>query len=144
MLAAREYNETAAKNAPGKHYRKGLSLMRLAEKFPTDDAAREWFESECSPEGPECPHCGTRNVQSGIAHKTMTHRCRECEGRPMFSLRMGTVMQGSNLGYWVWGIATYLVTTGIKGTASMKIHRDADGSRGTSLHSTEPDARASG
>ena len=96
------------------------------------------------PEGPECPHCGTRNVQSGIAHKTMTHRCRECEGRPMFSLRTGTVMQGSNLGYRVWGIAIYLVTTGIKGTASMKIHRDADGSRGTSLHSTAPDARASG
>ena len=80
MLAAREYNETAAKNAPGKHYRKGLSLMQLADKFATDDAAREWFESECWPERPECPHCVTRNVQSGIAHKTITHRCRECEG----------------------------------------------------------------
>ena len=93
MLAVREYYETAAKNAPGKHYRKGLSLMRLADKFPTDDAAREWFESECWPEGPDCPHCGTRNVQSGIAHKTMTHRCRECEGRPMFPLRADTVLQ---------------------------------------------------
>ena len=31
----------AAKNAPGKHYRKSLSLMHLADKFPTDDAARE-------------------------------------------------------------------------------------------------------
>ncbi|MDE0107925.1 MAG: hypothetical protein OXN96_08945 [Bryobacterales bacterium] len=41
MLAARQSKETAAKNAPGKHYRKGLSLMRLADKFPTDDAARE-------------------------------------------------------------------------------------------------------
>ena len=82
MLAAREYNETAAKNAPGKHYRKGLSLMQLADKFPTDDAAREWFESECWTEGPEGPHCGTGNVQSGIARMTMTHRCRECEGRP--------------------------------------------------------------
>ena len=86
-----------AKNAPGKHYRKGLSLMQLADKFPSDDAARKWFESECWPEGPECPHCGTRNVQSGIAHKTMTHRCRECEGKPMFSLRTGTVTQGSKL-----------------------------------------------
>lgn len=50
LLAVREYYETAAKNAPGKHYRKGLSLMRLAEEFPTDDAAREWFENECWPD----------------------------------------------------------------------------------------------
>lgn len=114
----------AAKNAPGKHYRKGLSLMQLADKFPTDDAAREWFESECWPQGPECPHCGTRNVQSDIAHKTMTHRCRKCPDKPMFSLRTGTVMQGSKLGYRVWAMAIYLVATGIKGTASMKIHRD--------------------
>ena len=75
----------AAKSAPGKHYRKGLSLIQLSDKFPTDHAARAWFESEFWPEGPECPHCGTRNVQSGIAHKSMTHRFRECEDRPMFS-----------------------------------------------------------
>ncbi len=59
---------------------------------------------ECWPQGPECPHCGTRNVQSGIAHKTMTHRCRECQDKPMFSLRTGTVMQGSKLGYRVWAV----------------------------------------
>ena len=33
-------------------------------------------------------------------------------------------MQGSNLGAQVWGVATYLHSTGIKGTASMKLHRD--------------------
>ncbi len=42
----------------------------------------------------------------------------------MFSLRSGTVMQGSKLGYQVWAIAIYLVTTGLKGVASMKLHRD--------------------
>ena len=40
--------------------------MQLMAKFPTDDAAREWFESESWPEGPECPLCGTRNIQCGI------------------------------------------------------------------------------
>ena len=42
----------------------------------------------------------------------------------MFSLRSGTVMQGSKLGYQVWAIAIYLITTGLKGVASMKLHRD--------------------
>ena len=33
-------------------------------------------------------------------------------------------MQGSNIGYQAWLIAIYLFTTGIKGTSSMKLHRD--------------------
>ena len=56
----------------------------------------------------------------------MTHRCRDCPNRPMFSLRTGTVMQGSNLGYQTWAIAIYLLTTGIKGTSSLKLHRDLE------------------
>ena len=42
----------------------------------------------------------------------------------MFSLRTGTIMQGSNLGYQVWAIAIYLLTTNLKGVSSMKLHRD--------------------
>ena len=33
-------------------------------------------------------------------------------------------MQASNLGYQVWAFAIYILTTGIKGTSSMKLHRD--------------------
>ena len=33
-------------------------------------------------------------------------------------------MESSKLGYQVWVLATYLMTTGIKGTSSMKLHRD--------------------
>ena len=33
-------------------------------------------------------------------------------------------MQGSNLGFQTWALAFYLLTTGIKGTSSMKLHRD--------------------
>lgn len=33
-------------------------------------------------------------------------------------------MQSSKLGYRVWAIAIYLFNTSIKGTSSMKLHRD--------------------
>ena len=33
-------------------------------------------------------------------------------------------MRISNLGTRVWPVATYLLSTGIKGTSSMKLHRD--------------------
>ena len=42
----------------------------------------------------------------------------------MFSLKTGTIMQGSNLGYQIWTIAIYLLTTKLKGVSSMKLHRD--------------------
>ena len=52
----------------------------------------------------------------------MPYRCRAC--RQYFSVRKGTVMQSSKLGLQKWAIAIYLMVTGIKGTSSMKIHRD--------------------
>lgn len=115
-----------ATKAPGKAYRKGLSLVKLFKMFPDDETARKWYEEQVWPKGPYCPKCGTFNVQSGIKHKSMTHRCRECPGKPRFSLRTGTVLQSSKLDYRTWVIAIYLFATGIKGTSSMKLHRDLE------------------
>ena len=61
-------------------------------------------------------------MQEGTTHPTMPYRCRDC--RRFFSVRTGTVMQSSKLGYQTWAIAIYLLNTGIKGTSSLKLHRD--------------------
>ena len=74
------------------------------------------------PDGPFCPYCGSFNVQTGVKHKSMTHRCRDCDKRPMFSLKTGNIMEGSKLGYQAWAIAIYLATTSLKGVSSMKLH----------------------
>ena len=110
--------------APGKNYRQGISLVELFDMFPDNETARNWFEQEMWPDGPVCPHCGTKNVQSKINHKTMTHRCRECDDKPMFSVKKGSIMEGSNIPYRKWAIAIYLFTTSLKGVSSMKLHRD--------------------
>ena len=52
----------------------------------------------------------------------MPYRCKDC--RNYFSVRKGTVMQSSKLGLQKWAIALYLATTGLKGTASMKVYRE--------------------
>ncbi|MDE0058436.1 MAG: IS1595 family transposase [Defluviicoccus sp.] len=123
-----------AQKAPGKSHREGITLTKLIRMFPNDDAAREWFESRIWPEGPYCPKCGSLNVQSGIRHKTMTHRCRDCEGKPRFSLKTGTIMEGSKLGYQTWALAVYLVATNLKGVSSMKLHRDLGVTQKTAWH----------
>ena len=113
-----------AQNAPGKHYRKGMTLLEVADRFGDEERAKAWIAEQRWPDGPHCPYCGSVNVQSNIKHKTMTHRCRDCEGKPMFSLKTGTVMEGSNLKYRVWAVGIYLFTTSIKGVSSMKLHRE--------------------
>ena len=109
-------------NAPGKHHRKGLSLKSLFKIFPDDTTAEQWFVKARWENGVACHYCGSVNVQTGAKHKTMSYRCRDCRKR--FSARTGTALEGSNLGFQTWMIAIYLLATGIKGTSSMKLHRD--------------------
>ena len=123
-----------SRKSPGKAHRQGISLVKLHRMFPDDDAARAWLETQLWPQGPYCPHCGSFNVQAGIKHRTMTHRCRDCPKRPQFSLKTGTIMQASNLGYQTWAIAIYLLTTNLKGIAAMKLHRDLELSYKSAWH----------
>ena len=112
------------KKAPGKAHRKGLSLMEIMRKFPDDETAEAWFIEQRWPTGLACPHCGSTNVQSGTKHKTMPYRCREKECAKRFSLKTGTVMEGSKLGFQIWAIAMFLLSTSLKSVSSMKLHRD--------------------
>ena len=123
-----------AHKAPGKSDREGISIKKLMRMFPDNEASRRWIETQVWPGGPYCPHCGSTNVQCGIKHKTMTHRCRECPNRPQFSLKTGTVMQGTKLGYQIWAIAIYLVATNLKGVSSMKLHRDLEITQKSAWH----------
>ena len=102
--------------------------------FPDDATAEQWFTEGRWPHGPHCPYCGSTNVQSGAKHKTMPYRCREKECAKRFSVRTGTAMQASNLGFQVWAIAIYLVATNLKGVSSMKLHRDLDITQKSAWH----------
>ena len=110
--------------APGKFHRKGLTLAELSRMFPDDATAERWFAEQRWPEGLHCPYCGSTNVQLGAKHKTMPYRCREKECAKRFSVRTKTPMESSKLGFQVWAIALYQVTTNLKGVSSMKLHRD--------------------
>ena len=113
-----------AQKAPGKSHRKGMTLAELFRQFPDDATAERWFAEQRWPEGPHCPYCGSTNVQSGAKHKTMPYRCREKECAKRFSVRTKTPMESSKLGFQVWAVALYQVTTNLKGVSSMKLHRD--------------------
>ena len=123
-----------ANKAPGKHFREGISLVEIFRMFPDDAAAEAWLTEQRWPAGVFCHYCGSTNVQSGSGHKTMPYLCREKECGKRFSLKTGTVMQSSKLGYQVWVVAMYLLLTNLKSVSSMKLHRDLEITQKSAWH----------
>ena len=103
--------------APGKAFRKGMTLVEAVRRF----SAEAMFVEARWPNG-ACPDCGSLDVQARPTRKPQPYRCRDC--RNDFSVKTGTVMQGSNLPLSKWALAAYLMTTNLKGVSSMKLHRD--------------------
>lgn len=67
---------------------------------------------------PQLPCCDSDKVQFNVKHPSMTYRCRLCRSRTE------TVMHGSELGAYVWVLATYVPSVGIRGMSIMKLLRD--------------------
>ena len=111
-----------AHKAPGRHTREGISLIELTEMFPSETAAKEWFESLRWPHGPVCPRCSSTAVSAIASGKPMPWRCRSC--RKHFSVRTGTVMEESKIPLRKWAIAIHLWAVSLKGVSSMKLHCD--------------------
>lgn len=108
--------------APGKSHRKGITLAQLIRTYPDNASAEKAFVARRWPNGIACPHCGDTDIQERTTHPEMPYRCRGC--KKFFSVKTGTVMQGSKIGYQGWLIAMYSMLTNLKGTSSMKLHRD--------------------
>ena len=109
-------------NAPGRSDREGMTILDLMRRFPTEDAAREWFEQQIWPNGRYCPHCGSTETFENPASESRPYRCKACGQH--FSVRLGTVMERSKISLQKWAIAIYLHLTSLKGVSSMKLHRD--------------------
>ena len=107
--------------APGKSDREGVTMMQLCDMFPTEESAREWFESRVWPNGRHCPRCGSMRT-SEASHAYMPYWCSDC--RSYFSVKIGTVLESSKIPLRKWVFAIYLHLTSLKGVSSMKLHRD--------------------
>ena len=110
-----------AQKAPGKSHREGITIMQLADMFPDEAAAREWFESQVWAGGRTCPRCGSERTHEA-SHAKSPYRCTDC--RAYFSVKTGTALEGSKVTLRKWAFAIYLEVTSLKGVSSMKLHRD--------------------
>ena len=121
-----------AQKAPGKHYRKSLSLVQAVEMFADSDFTETWFVEQRWPDGVQCPKCDSLDIQHRTNRKPQPFRCNAC--RYDFSVKSDTIMHASKLPLKTWGLATYILLTNLKGVSSMKLHRDLGVSQKTAWH----------
>ncbi len=112
----------AKQSAPGKSYRKGITLIEAVTKFATVEQAEEWFIEQRWPNGVVCPRCGSDNIMSRPNRKPMPFRCKACWKD--FSVTSGTLLHRSKIPLNQWAIAFYLYSTNLKGVSSLKLRRD--------------------
>ena len=113
--------------------REKLSILRVAGMFPDDDTAEDWFIEQRWGGEINYPHCGCNRISDKTtARGKRGFRCKDC--RKDFTIRTGTLMQGSNLGFRTWALAIYLRTTNRKGIASTKMASDLNISQKSAWH----------
>ena len=77
--------------------------------------SRRWYGER------SCPRCkGSQTVEA--KHETMPYWCSSC--RKYFSVKTGTLMEESRIGYRKWLMAIFLMGTSLKGVSSTKLCND--------------------
>jgi transposase-like protein len=80
-----------------------------AKWFHEEPAAYRWAEAHVWPDGPVCPHCGgatSISKMNGKSTRIGTYKCYQC--RKPFTVKIGTILEGSHLPLNLWLQAIHL------------------------------------
>lgn len=97
-----------------------LSIPEFYKKFPTEGACEKFIEQERWNGEPVCTHCNHKKVYR--VKGSMGYKCAGCRKR--FSVRHGTIMEGSKLPLQTWILALYIMTTARKGISSIQFAKE--------------------
>ncbi len=98
-----------------------MHLMNVLTLFGTEEKAKQWLIEKLWNNQIRCPKCQSCNIQCGTKHATMDYRCRDCPHKTKFSIKTGSVMEGSQWSYQIWAVAIYLVTNNTKGISWVRL-----------------------
>lgn len=96
-----------------------MNLVRLVEKFRSEDKCRAYLERLRWPQGVCCPRCQGRTI-SRIAKRNQFD-CDSC--RFQFSVTSGTIFHDTKLPLWKWFLAVYMVVESKKGVSANQLKR---------------------
>lgn len=85
------------------------------------DTAHDFFVSLRWPDGVSCPRCSSARVSFIRTRKVWT--CMDCTERKQFSVKVGTIFEGSPIKLDKWFAAMWMLTNAKNGISSYEIHR---------------------
>lgn len=99
-----------------------MNLVKLIEKFGSEDRCRDYLEGLRWPDGIRCPRCESAKISRIV--KRNQFDCDSC--RYQFSVKVGTVFHDSHLPLWKWFLATYMMVEAKKGVSANQLKRTLD------------------
>lgn len=100
--------------------RSTISVFKLSEMFPNEEAARQYIETYRWPEGTVCPHC--QEAKRITPRKGGYYRCLAC--KETFTVRTKTIFERSHIPLHKWLHAMYSLLTARKGISSMQLAKE--------------------
>lgn len=101
-----------------------MASVLSAKHFHDEKAAYAFVEAHVWPEGPVCPHCGCFGRVYDLKGKSTRMGVRKCgDCRKPFTVKVGTVFEGSNLKLHLWLQAIFLMCSSKKGVSANQLHR---------------------
>lgn len=114
-----------------------MNLNDITKNYDEEDKARKFFEAQRWPEGPECPFCGEINnatelppIKNGrkkdngeTTYRKGVWKCKAPSCRKQFTVKIGTIFEGSHIPLATWLKAIHLMCASKKGISSHQIHR---------------------
>lgn len=102
------------------------SLLQMMDTLHTEEDCRVYLEDMRWHGEPVCPHCGSISKH----HYKLTqdrvfkglYKCKDCRER--FTVRIGTMFEGSNLPLRKWFYAIFLFLSHKRGVSSAQLARD--------------------
>jgi transposase-like protein len=95
-----------------------------SKSFLDEESAYAFLEVRLWPDGPVCPHCGSKERITKLKGKSTrigTYKCNAC--RKPFTVKVGTVFESSHIPLRTWLQAIYLMCASKKGISSNQLHR---------------------
>ncbi len=103
------------------------NISQLAPYLADEDKARELFERLRWPDGPVCPRCDHKDriyKLQGKSTRPGLYKCGNC--RQPFSVKVGSIFEGSHIPLKKWLYAIYLMCSSKKGVSAKQLERELD------------------
>src|SRR5438876_2124004 len=111
-----------------------LSIPKLAERIPDEDAAYRFLEEMRWGDQPVCPHCGSvrkpyfltpknggRKTNRNKISPRRLWKCADC--RKQFSVLTGTIMHGTKIAVRSWVFVMFEMAASKNGVSGREVQR---------------------